>query len=325
MEQTNGISRRSLLAGASVAAAGLPTAGAQTVSIAPTNREQKLKVAIFSKHLLFLRGAALAEGAASIGFDGIDLAVRKGGHVEPERVKQDLPGLVATIRQHGLEVPMLTTDIIDDKSPNAEDIVSTMAELGIRHYRWGGFKYDDQQPLNKQIEMLKPRVAKLAALNGRYRVGAMFHTHSGVDLVGASIWDLHEILEGMDPALVGVNYDVGHATVEGGFGGWINSYRISGAYLRGIAVKDFVWEKDTHGKWRPAWKPLGDGMVRFPEFFKMVAASQFSGPLQLHFEYPLAGADTGRNDIGGHKDEVFAAMRRDLGRLREYLKQAQLA
>ena len=36
----------------------------------------KHKVAIFSKHLHFLRGEELAKGAAEIGFDGIDLTVR---------------------------------------------------------------------------------------------------------------------------------------------------------------------------------------------------------------------------------------------------------
>src|SRR5450432_1094003 len=107
----------------------------------------KLKVAIFSKHLQFLQGEALAAGAAEIGFDGIDLAVRSGGHVEPERVRQDLPKLVAAIRRHGLEVPMLTTDIADAETAHAEDVLKTMTELGIHRYRWAALKYDAVRPL----------------------------------------------------------------------------------------------------------------------------------------------------------------------------------
>ena len=282
-----------------------------------------LKVAIFSKHLLFLHGEELAQVAAQIGFDGIDLAVRKGGHVEPDRVKQDLPPLVATIRQHGLEVPMITTDITDDESAYANDVLGTASELGIHHYRWAQFKYTSNPPIAKQLEALCIRAARLAKLNARYRICAMYHTHSGIDLVGAPIWDLHEILNGLDPALVGVNYDIGHATVEGGFGGWIDSFRITGPYLRGIAVKDFLWEKDAHGEWRPAWKPLGQGMVRFPKFFEMVHAAQFSGPLQLHFEYPLGGAESGKNPA--NRQQVFDAMKRDLNQLRSWLKQASLS
>jgi hypothetical protein len=38
--------------------------------------------------------------------------------------------------------------------------------------------------------------------------------------------------------------DRSDATIEDGFGGWINSLRITGPHLRGVAVKDFLWEKD---------------------------------------------------------------------------------
>ena len=311
----NEISRRSVLYALSMAPAALTE---------PRPQESgKLKVAIFSKHLLFLHGDDLPEGAAKIGFDGIDLAVRKGGHVAPERVRQDLPSLVAAIREHRLEVPMLTTDIADVDTPHCEDILRTMSELGIKHYRWGGFKYTDSQPMAAQIEAFKPRVEKLAALNTRYGVGAMYHTHSGINLVGAPIWDLHEILRGMDPKAVGVNYDIGHATVEGGFGGWIDSLRITGDYVRGIAVKDFLWKKNAHERWIPAWTPLGEGMVRFTEFFSMVAAMRFSGPLQLHFEYPLGGAEEGKSNVA-NRNEVYSAMGRDLKRLRGYLTEAGL-
>ena len=92
--------------------------------------------------------------------------------------------------------------------------------------------------------------------------------------------------------------------------------------MRGIAVKDFLWAKNARGNWAPAWKPLGEGMVHLPQFFSMVAKTNFSGPLQLHFEYPLAGADTGKAKLSGTQEEVFSAMKRDLGQLRTYLNQA---
>jgi hypothetical protein len=57
----------------------------------------------------------------------------------------------------------------------------------------------------------------------------------------------------------------------------------------------------------------------------MVAGSGFSGPLQLHFEYPLGGANDGKATLANiTREEVFAAMKRDLGKLRAYLAQARL-
>src|SRR5436309_2712604 len=101
------ISRRGLLKSATALTAAAALHGQP---LATQTTPGKLKIAIFSKHLEFLEGDELAKCAAELGVDGIDLAVRKGGHVEPERVKRDLAPLVATIRQHGLEVPMITTD-----------------------------------------------------------------------------------------------------------------------------------------------------------------------------------------------------------------------
>ena len=274
----------------------------------------RLKVSIFSKHLNFLAGDDLAAAAGRIGFDGVDLTVRKGGHVEPERVRQDLPPLVATIRRHGLEVPMITTDIADAQTPHAEEILQTMQDLGIPDYRWLGFRYDPARPYPAQLDEIKRRIAPLAALNSRHRACAMYHTHPGRNLVGASIWDLYILLKDFDPKAVGVNYDVAHATVEGGLGGWIDSYRIATPYIRGLAVKDFAWGKDPKGEWQPLWAPLGQGMVRFPEFFAMVKGSGFSGPVQMHFEYSMPEA----------REEVYAAMKRDLGQLRGYLEKAGL-
>jgi sugar phosphate isomerase/epimerase len=312
------ISRRTLLGAAALAAASQSKAGQ-----APTS-SGALKVSIFSKHLLFLQGEPLAEAVAGLGLDGIDLAVRKGGHIDPSIALQELPKLVKIIRTHQLEVPMITTDIIDADTPHAEDLLRSMQELGIRNYRWGGFKYDYSKPLAPQLEALKPRVAKLADLNKRYNTTAMYHTHSGTAVVGASIWDLHIVLKDFDPNAVGVNYDIGHATIEGGYGGWINSFYITNRHLRGIAVKDCAWEKGANGKWKSAFVPIGTGMVHFAEFFKMVKQSGFNGPLQIHYEYPLGGANDGKTKLTMPQEEVLAAMKRDVRQLRVYLQEANL-
>ncbi len=217
---------------------------------------------------------------------------------------------------------MITTNIVDANSKYAEDVLSTASRLGIHTYRWAGFKYDVRQPILKQLDTLKPQVAALAALNKKHRMKAVYHTHSGVGLVGASIWDLQYLLRDFDPAYVSVNYDVGHATIEGGYGGWINSFRVSESHLGGIALKDFAWGQDKAGTWRARWKPIGEGMVRFREFFAMVKATAFSGPTQIHFEYPLGGAESGKSELSIPASQVLGAMKADVRRIREMISTA---
>lgn len=283
-------------------------------------------ICAFSKHFQWTDVRGCAEVCASLGYDGIDLTLRKGGHVLPERVEDDLPKAVETVRKAGLTVPMVTSDIVDTRTPNAERIIKTLGKCGIRHYRWGGMRWASTGSLPDQLAGFKAQVKDLAAMNKQYGVCAMYHTHSGVGQVGASFWDLYLLLKDFSPDAVSVNYDIGHATVEGGFGGWIASTRLLLPYMRGIAVKDFYWEKNAKGQWRPRWCGLGQGMVDFKQFFTMVKAGGFTGPLQLHMEYQeLGGANSGKAQFSIPKEQLLEIMRRDLGVFKGILRQTGMA
>jgi sugar phosphate isomerase/epimerase len=319
--------RRELLA--ELLAAGILTnaAGAHGAEPSRVGAESAgaLPICIFSKHFQWTDCSETAALAADIGFDGVDLTVRAGGHVLPERVEQDLPKAVETIRKTGLSVPMITSGILDTSSPHAEAVLRTASGLGIRYYRWGGFRYSYDRDLIEQLEQIKPRVKALAQLNEKCKITAMYHIHSGSGQVGASMWDLWYLLRDVDPRWTGVNYDVGHATAEGGVSAWVNAAYLLQKYMRGVALKDFKWGKNARGEWVPQWCPPGEGMVDFPRFFQMLKAAQFSGPVQLHFEYPgLGGADNGATTLAIPKAQLVATMRRDLSYVKNLMKQAQL-
>jgi sugar phosphate isomerase/epimerase len=284
-----------------------------------------LKVSVFSKHFQWTDCQETAAIAKEAGFDGVDLTVRRGGHVLPERVEDDLPKAAEIIRGAGLELPMITAGIVDTHSPKAEAILRTASRLGIRHYRWGGFEYSASPGIPEQLAAFKERAKDLAGMNAGYNICAMYHTHSGVNQVGASIWDLWYILKDFDNRYIGVNYDIGHATVEGGYGGWVHSARLTAPMMRGVAVKDFRWGTGKQG-WAPQWCAPGRGMVALDRFFAMLKAQRFAGPLQLHFEYPEIGAASeGKAKLDISRDQFTAVLRRDLAYVRNLLHQAQLA
>jgi sugar phosphate isomerase/epimerase len=297
--------------------AGVAAAAALRAAKTP---ETRFTICAFSKHFHWTDIRETADLCASFGYEGIDLTLRAGGHVLPERVQEDLPKAVDIVRKAGLKMPMVTTDIVDTRTPHAETILKTLASLDIRRYRWGGLRYNRNGSIPEQLAGFKTRVKELADMNKQYGVCAMYHTHSGVGQVGASTWDLYLLLKDFDPDLVSANYDVGHATVEGGLGGWVHSTRLLLHYMRGIAVKDFKWMQDQRGAWEPGWCALGEGMVNFKQFFSMVRAHGFVGPLQLHMEYPeLGGADTGKTTFTIPKEKLLAIMRRDVQTLKALL------
>ncbi len=334
------MSRRTLLLGAAMSGAlhALALNAEEVATEKPI--PEKLKICVFSKHFQWTDVKKASGIAKDIGFDGIDLTVRAGGHVLPERVESDLPTAVETVRRAGLEVPMITTAITDATTPHAEAVLQTAGQLGIRQYRWGGLTYQADKGIAEQLTELEPKMRALADLNEKHKICGMYHTHSGPGLVGAPIWDLWTLFRDLDPRWIGVNYDIGHATVEGGYGGWIASSRLVKDYMRGIALKDFAWAQNQKGSihndpfdkslgidnaWVPHWCAIGQGMVNFPGFFSIIKEQHFSGPVQLHFEYPgLGGAENGDAVLRIPEQELIAAMRRDLIYIRRLMQDQQL-
>jgi sugar phosphate isomerase/epimerase len=313
MQTQSWLSRRSFAA----ALAAAPVAAA-----APSGG---LKVSIFSKHLHWAEWKEMAEVAKEIGFDAIDLTVRKGGHVAPERVTEDLPKAAEIVRSTGLEMSMITTDISDTRTPHCEAILKTASALGIHHYRWGLLRYTDKGHPAEELKAFVAPLRELGAMSGRYKMHGMYHTHSGINQVGAPQWDLYILFKEVASPWLGYNYDIGHATAEGGYGGWLLSTRLAAPMMKGVALKDYRWARAKNGEWRPEWCPMGEGMVNFARFFSLLKAQNFDGPLQIHYEYPLGGADTGQRKITVDKAALIAVMRKDLVFVRDLLKQSGLA
>ena len=259
--------RREFLHASAIMLAASPLArSAFAQAASPTGK--KLKVDAYSRHLQWLRSAdEVAEATVEMGYDGVDITVRPyPGHVDPEKVATDLPAFVNTIRRHGLQVVTITSPITDADSPNAEKILGTASQLGITHYWWGTFRYDSTKPVMEQLEALKPRVEKLAKLNEKFKLKAMYHTYSGNMMVGSSMWDFLSVLRNFDPAYVGFHYDVGHMTNAGGNGTWEIPLRAAGPYIAGVSAKDSRFELELH-------IPEGGPFTGTPE-----SLSRFGGP-----------------------------------------------
>ena len=137
---------------------------------------------------------------------------------------------------------MITCPITDADSPNAEAILDTASSLGIRHYWWGTFRYDQGKPVMQQLDELKPRVEKLAKLNEKYNMKALYHTYSMAGTVGCNVWDFLYVLRNFDAAHVAFHWDVGHTSLTGGNGTWAESLRASGPYVGGLSVKEYTYE-----------------------------------------------------------------------------------
>lgn len=320
--------RRDVLLAGGALASGLLLTGKGLAQVPATAPAGKLKVDAYSRHLQWLRDPAeVAKAVIEMGYDGLDITVRPyPGHVDPDKVATELPAFVKVIREHGLNVSTITCPITDAESPNAERIIETAAKLDIRNYWWGTFRYDQAKPVMPQLDALKPRVEKLAALNAKYGVKAMYHNYSGPGTVGAAIWDMLEVLREFDPRWVGFHFDVGHATNAGGNNTWALNMRAAGPYIGGVSIKDSFLERVVPGEvqqreprsdgppypWRVHYTPLGEGNVNLPLLAQVLKEIRFSGPVEIQAEYPNGGADSAKDKLSLPREQVLGAMKKDL-------------
>ncbi|WP_461146231.1 sugar phosphate isomerase/epimerase family protein [Spirosoma pulveris] len=276
-------------------------------------------VHIFSKHLQFLNYADMANAAAEMGFAGVDLTVRPDGHVRPERVEDDLPKAVEALKKAGLSPKLMTTAVGD--ATNAVDVrlLRAASKAGFKLYRMKWYQYDDRKSIPMSIEGYQQQLRALGELNKSLDLMGCYQNHAGL-LVGASVWEIWEMLKTADPSHMGVQYDIRHATVEGGQS-WPNGLRLLQPSVKSIAIKDFVWSI-KNGVATVQDVPLGEGIVDYKRYFSLLKKYGIQVPVSLHIEYPVGGAEHGATQLTVPQKEVFNAMKRDLNRLRELWKSA---
>ncbi len=279
------------------------------------------EICVFSKHLQFLDYEEMAETAAEIGFDGVDLTVRSGGHVLPENVSSDLEKAVRAVEKAGLKAPMMATDVNDPDDPLTEPVLKTAADLGINHYRMAYLKYDFNKGIIETLKDYRSKINELISLHKKYGIIGNYQNHDGTE-VGAPIWDLWYLFNENQPEWIGCQFDIRHATVEGGHS-WPIELQLIAPYIHTLVIKDHKWGL-VNGKWRIINTPVGEGMVDFSHYFQLLKKLNIGGPVTMHFEYPMTDRPEEEMDKKTVKKQVMTAMKKDLSRLKGMLKEAGL-
>lgn len=291
---------RVVASGAVLASLGVPRLRAQKPPV------QRFKIVGFTKPFQKLSFDDTADLVAEVGWEGIECPVRANGQILPERVEDDLPRMVEALRKRKLELAIMATDILSVTQPLTERVLRAAKAQGIRHYRLGFMHYGADTSIPRQLVEIRARLRDLAALNKELDVCGGIQNHSGRDNVGAPVWDAYELVKDLDPRHLGIFFDIGHATLEGGLA-WPLNMRLTQPHWGAVYVKDFAWHRTPEG-WKSRWCPLGEGMVR-PEFFQSLVGSSFSGIVSQHCEH----------ELGTGKDRI-AAMQKDLGALKRRLE-----
>lgn len=296
------LNRRDFLTAAAVTASAIAL-GKPVFAAEPAQESLRWPVCTFVKYLQTLSFEELARSISDMGFQGIEATVRTAGQILPDEATDKLPQLVEALKAHQLEVTIMASSINRADGPWAEEVLRIASKLGIKRYRMDYYRYDLKKPVAPQLRELKAVAKDLAALNQDLGIQGIYQNHAGANYVGATLWDLHFLLEDIPREQIGIAYDTQHTAVECGQS-WPTVWNLVQPHLAAIYVKNARWI----GR-KPEGIPLGDEGVVDPRIFKMIKDSNFQGPISLHVEYLPKG----------NIAENLAAIRQDFGSLKDSL------
>jgi sugar phosphate isomerase/epimerase len=301
---TPAFSRRDFLTTTALAASAL------ALGVRPTFAAEAAKprwpIIAFSKPFQKLNAAQTADFISDIGWDGIECPIRAKGQIEPERAADEIPQFTEALRKKGRDIYIATTDITTVGQKHGETVLRAAAKNGIKRIRLGFWRYDLNRSPADQLKEIAPALKDIAAACKDLGLQAGFQNHSGRNYVGAPVWDVFSIIRDLDPKHIGMCFDIGHATIEGGLS-WPIEAKLIAPFYTAVFVKDFLWKKNAKGVWDAAWCNLGDGMVS-PAFFTELKKSSYAGPICQHHEYEL-----------GNETQMAAHMKKDLQVLKGWL------
>ena len=314
--------RRNFIINTGLSAAGIGLAGTGLANSVFSAKTVKHPVCAFTKCLQFLNFEQIAEVLARLEFDGADITVRPGGQIEPENVKTELPKALKALEKSGVRIPMMVTAVTDANDKLSVETIKVAADSGIKYYRMGWLAYDFSIPMQKNLDIYKSQLERLSGLNEQLGIHGGYQNHSGIH-VGAPVWDLYDLLKDINPKYLGVQYDIRHATTEGGYSWLLGMKRIE-PWIRTICIKDFVWGKNNKGEWKHENVMLGEGMVKFDDYLKEYATLKVEAPISMHFEYDLGGAEEGKKTTTMDPEKIYEMMKKDLDWFRNSLKKNQI-
>jgi sugar phosphate isomerase/epimerase len=165
----------------------------------------------------------------------------------------------------GLEYSALGGYVPPTHRDDAERMLAATARLGAGRVRIAGLKVAPGQTYREAFAACREHWEWVEDKARQYGVQALVELHHETLTPSASA--ARRLLEGLDPAHVGVIHDIGNLVIEG----WEeHGLDLLGEYLARV-------ENDGTLRWEPKWVPLREGRASLPELFAALARAGYDG------------------------------------------------
>jgi sugar phosphate isomerase/epimerase len=220
----------------------------------------------------------LATFVSGLGFDAIELPVRPGYPVEPQRVDQDLVPAVRQMEACGVRVTSIA-------SPPDERAIAACAGAGVPLIRVMVQIPPDAEYL-EHTTCIQREFSKLVPMLERYDVRLGVQNHSDRFIANAS--GLRTFLEPFDPRHVCAVWDPAHCALDGELPEL--AINILWRHLGMVNLKNVFWRRTNGPEAQVAhyehyWTSGRQGLCSWPTVVGLLAERGYDGVVCLTAEY----------------------------------------
>ncbi len=219
----------------------------------------------------------LGEFIHGLGFDGIELPVRKGYQVEPENVAAGLPEAAKILADHGVQIASIA-------GPTDETTIAACAEAGVPVIRICVPMNDDDGYMAAEARR-QQEYDKLVPLLEKHGVTLGIQNHCG--LFVANAMGTRHLIEKYDPRHVAAVWDPAHCALDGERPEL--AIDILWPHLCMVNLKNAIWRRGGLEaevvEWRPYWTSGRGGLCHWPTVAAELKKRSYSGTVCLTAEY----------------------------------------
>lgn len=240
-------------------------------------------LSVFTKPWRELPLRQLGTLVCRLGFQAIELPIRPGYQVPPERAGTLLPDAVRILAESGISVASVASTpehgIVDACACAGVSLIRDMARV------LPGERYTDAEiRLRAEYARLGPALASAGV-----RLGIQNHAGSFVP----NALGLRALLSDLDPAVFVAVWDAAHEALAG----MAPQYALDviAPRLGMVNLKNGYWRRKgdcgaTGQAWEVAWTGGQAGLARWDEVVRLLQSSGYSGVICLTAEYSDASA-----------------------------------
>jgi sugar phosphate isomerase/epimerase len=233
--------------------------------------------------------------AAKSGYEGIELRVHGSCHITPQDLQRRCDEIRRKVEARRLDLCVYSTSFGVNEPGAIDAMIDICARTGVKYFRVtlplagvGAVRnlgsertvvpsYRERTAAPELLRNLRLTLQHLSRRTKLAGVCALLEIHWGT--VMSSCTSAHALVRDLDPDAIAITFDPANMVIEGKED-WDYGIELLREHLVNVHIKNASWVREA-GNWTWQWDGLQQGMVEWPQLFRLLTARSYRGMLAM--------------------------------------------